>query len=489
MSLPCTGRGCDDEPGRRGHASGGTAGSRWSSSPVDDAAPSAVRSLSILHLNTVGNAGGAGRAAVRLHHGLVRLGHDSRILAGHPVGLAPGIRHLDGVAPASHTRVDSALSRIGGVLDQALGVGRWSYPASWRLFETDLFQQADVVHLHNLHGGYFNVGALEHLAHYKPLVWTLHDMWALTGHCAYAYDCERWRDGCHSCPLLRGRGRQLVEPAPTLLDRTRLHWDRKRRIYRTTPLHVVAPSLWLEGLVRTSILSPAQSIRHIPYGLDLNRYRPVDKLQARRSLHLPTGVSIVFFSADDVQNRRKGYAYLLQALRQVRAPEEVCLLVSGKRPPAADQLDPIRVHVLGHLEDEEQQRLAISAADVCVSPTLADNLPMVLLESLACGVPSVAFDVGGVGEIVRHMETGYLARCRDVDDLVRGLDVLLHDVALRRRISHRARQVAEAEYSSELSARRYVSLYEHAVESHQEHARRAPGPGRPWSRSRSSRRR
>src|SRR5687768_6423356 len=149
-------------------------------SPVDAAAPSAVRSLNVLHLNTVGNAGGAGRAAVRLHHGLVRLGHDSRILAGHPVGLASGIQHLDGVAPGSHTHLDSALSRIGGALDQALGIDRWSYPASWRLFETDQFQQADVVHLHNLHGGYFNVGALEHLAHYKPLVWTLHDMWALT---------------------------------------------------------------------------------------------------------------------------------------------------------------------------------------------------------------------------------------------------------------------------------------------------------------------
>jgi glycosyltransferase involved in cell wall biosynthesis len=435
--------------------------------------PSASRPLRVLHLSTVGNAGGAGRASFRLHQSLLRLGHDSRILTGRPVGLAPGIEHLGAVPPKLNSRLNEMMTRIGGVLDQLPVLDRWAWRDSWRIAELDAFRRADVVNLHNLHGGYFNIRALEYLAQYKPLVWTLHDMWALTGHCAYSYDCGRWQEGCHTCPLLRGEGRRLVEPAPTLLDRTRSTWNTKRRIYRAARLHVIAPSLWLEGLVRRSILASAVSVQHIPYGIDLERFRPIDQAAARRDLNLPTDARIVFFSSDNVQNQRKGRQYLFQALRQIRRPDATWLLMTGKGPTVSDGLHQVHVRSLGYLEDELSQRRAISAADVCVSPTLADNAPLLLVESLACGVPIVAFDVDGVGEIVRHLETGYLARRRDLDDLARGIDLLLDDDALRRRLIQRCRQVAEAEYSSEASARRYSRLYEQAVHAHQMGACRA----------------
>jgi glycosyltransferase involved in cell wall biosynthesis len=123
------------------------------------------------------------------------------------------------------------------------------------------------------------------------------------------------------------------------------------------------------------------------------------------------------------------------------------------------------VRQLGFVRDERLQQLAFSAADILVAPSLADNLPLVLIEALACGTPIVAFEAGGVPEVVRHMETGYLARYKDADDLSHGIQVLLQDERLRSRMGQRGRAIAEAEHSLEVQGRRYVNIYEEVLKS------------------------
>lgn len=415
--------------------------------------------MKILHINIWDRVGGGARAMYRLHDGLRRLGHQSELLVGRQTISEPAVSCISQDVRPLQTFGDRALERIGAPLARYFGVDDWSYRSSWLLAETSAFRRADVLNLHCLHGNYFNFRALPALAKLKPTVWTLHDMWPLTGHCAFSYDCERWRTGCHTCPLLNGHGRSIVEPSPVLLDRTRSIWEAKRRVYQRTPLHIVTPSRWLYDLVRQSILAGSASVRQISYGIDLDVFRPLDQSTARRALDLPVDEPVIFFSAVNVMNARKGFSFLLEALDRLSNDTRGWLLTAGGHADLGQSSKQFQVRQLDFLGDDRLQRLAFAAADLFVFPTLADNQPLVVMEALACGTPVVTFNVGGVTEMVDHLETGYLARYKDADDLAHGVQLLLTDDALRARMRRRCREVAEAEYPLELQARRYLELY------------------------------
>jgi glycosyltransferase involved in cell wall biosynthesis len=177
---------------------------------------------------------------------------------------------------------------------------------------------------------------------------------------------------------------------------------------------------------------------------------------------------VIFFSAAPTSNSvyyRKGLSYLLQALEKLPALESIWLLTSGSSAELDQDARRFHVRQLGVVNEERVQQLAFAAADVFVGPSLADNLPLALIEALACGTPIVAFEAGGVPDLVRHMETGYLARYRDTDDLAHGIQILLQDESLRRRMGRCGRAIAESEYSLEVLAGRYLNIYEEVLES------------------------
>jgi glycosyltransferase involved in cell wall biosynthesis len=277
-------------------------------------------------------------------------------------------------------------------------------------------------------------------------------MWALTGHVAYSYDCERWRDGCGSCPY-------LAEYPALSRDTTAALWRWKDVVYRRSRLTIVAPSRWIERLARESPLTSRFPVRRIPNGIDLARFRPVEREKARARLGLPTDGPVVLFSAPDVSDRRKGGGVLNEALEHLH-DEHFQLLVAGANETPAF---PRSFLPLAHLVDEEEIALSYAAADLFVLPTLAENLPNAALESVASGTPCVSFDVGGVPDVVRHLETGYLAPLGDAKALAEGVRRLLHDDELRARLSRRCREVAEQDFGSELEASRFAELYQELV--------------------------
>jgi len=423
--------------------------------------------MNILQINTHDTIGGAARAMYRLHQGFEHRGHTARVLVRTRTGADP---HVQTIAEAVGSR--GHLQRLGRAIriqaDAWLGMPS-VHRSTRRILQTDQFRQAHVVNLHNLHGRYFNYHLLPAFSAQKPLVWTLHDMWALTGHCAYAYDCARWKTGCFACPLLHGPGRHSVEPSPTILDRSHSIWQTKRKLYGQARVHVVTPSRWLRDLVQDSILADAPSIRHIPNGVDLATFAPFDQRLARQALGLPADARVVLFVAEKVAAKRKGVAYLLDALDRLPDTTSIVLLTIGGGDVRTGPLRRFQIRRVGRLYDERLQSLIYSAADLFVFPSLADNQPLVLIEALACGTPIVAFDIGGVPEMVRHMGTGYLARYQDVDDLARGIHTVLTDDSLRAQLQRKCRALAEQEYSLDLQVERYVTLYEQAIEEH--HAR------------------
>jgi len=299
-----------------------------------------------------------------------------------------------------------------------------------------------------VHGSYFSHSALPVLSRRRPLVWRLSDMWALTGHVAYSYDCERWRHGCGSCPYL-GEYPRLRRDTTAALFR----W--KDAVYRRSRITVVAPSRWLEEIARESPLLGRFPVRRIANGLDLEKFRPHPRDDARRALGLDPERPVVLFSSLERNDRRKGGDVLAGALSSL-ADLDFQLAVLG---PEASGLGR-EVAALGTMRDDERLALAYAAADVFVLPALAENLPNVAVESIASGTPVVASAVGGIPDAVRDGETGLLVPPGHAPALAGAMRALLADDELRERLARQARAVAEAEFAAEREAGEFAALYE-----------------------------
>lgn len=417
----------------------------------------------VVHISTTDGTGGAARAARRVHDGLTLEGWESWIASGiAPIGGERVTTLAKATAP--HTpKLLNSLEPFAPYVRGAFGE-RWMPVPSSRTFpKTDLFRRAAVVNTHNLHGGYFDYTALARWGAAVPIVATLHDMWSFTGHCAYSFGCDRWVDGCHHCPMWREK-KPLDEIPRTPYDNSRGEWRRKRRTYERTPVTAVAPTRWLADMAERSILRP-DAVHHIPYPLDTAAYTAMDRGAARELLGLPDDRPVALFGAAQLHNERKGMRLLTEAVERARLQlPELELLAMGPTGGMAGELGG--AHAVGEVTGAALQRAVYSASDVLVLPSLADNQPLSMLESMSCSRPVVAFDTGGIPETVRHMETGWIAPAGDAEALATGLVTLLSDDDLRGRMGAASRELIERENDLRGQARRYGEVYEAAIERH-----------------------
>lgn len=410
----------------------------------------------VVHISTADNSGGAARAAFRIHTGLLKLGWDSKMLTGFKV--EAGREDID-CLPRQDGLPRRAFKRLVNKLEQVAGLEYLLLPWKRQFLEHPFVQDAEVVHLHNVHGGFFSHTILPDLSRQKKLVWSIHDLWPLTGHCYYPdmYECRRWKTGCGQCPGLR-----QDDHYPLSLDITKYLWNTKRKIYSRSKITLVAQSKWTLEQIRSSPLLGSFDVHVIPYGLDADVFRPINKETARDLLGLPQGVKILLFTAVGLSSERKGWTYLRKALLRLRMEtnERVVFLTVGGSA-IRDQMETgIEIIHLGQVNNDRLLTLVYNAADLYVGASLVETFGQVFLEAMACGVPVVTFNTSGVRDVVRHMETGYLAGYKDATDLARGIDLLLTDGALRERLGRHGREVVEAEYSMDLQARRFEKLYQ-----------------------------
>ena len=414
----------------------------------------AVGPLAVLHVNhTDTGHGGAAAAGVRLHRSLLEIGVDSRMAVGTKVStdaLVEEIPHW----PTAQRQVRRIGWRAG--LNEIEGVGAFG------LVQRASFRAADVLHIHALQGGWFSYPALPWLTRRKPAVLTLHDMWPFTGHCSFSMGCERWRTGCGSCPH--------PEACPAIhRDATHVEWRMKRALWARSDIVAVTPSRWLAGLVGQSILQDTE-IRVIPYGLDLEVFAPRARDTSRARLGLPRDPVVILYAAASVADPRKGADLVPRSLGAV-APElrTSCVVVlMGDRGPAT--AEPLRalgytVFDLGYVPDDDIKAAAYSSADLLIFPTRADNSPLVVLESLACGTPVVTCDVGGLAETVRNGETGFVVAPEDVAALTAAVTRLIDDADLRVGLRPRCRAHVAARHDRRAVAQSHLALYEEALEA------------------------
>ncbi|MEC4816731.1 MAG: glycosyltransferase family 4 protein [Scytonema sp. PMC 1069.18] len=405
--------------------------------------------MHILHINQSDVSGGAAIAGYRLHQGLLAQGANSRLFVGTKK------INSDRVATIARKTFQAKILRR---FSHPLGLNYLHFIGAFDIPKHPFYKEADILNFHNLHSGTFNYLAIPSLAENKPAVFTLHDMWSFTGHCAYSYDCDRWKTGCGQCPY--------PESYPKIVrDSTRLEWRLKNWVYSRANLTIVTPSKWLTEQAQLSMFSPLP-IHHIPYGIDTEAYQPLDPEQCRSLLGIPVGKKVLMFGADSLQDSRKGGDILLKGLQKLppSLKAETVLLTLGHGGETISEAVGITSVNLGYVSSDRLKSIAYSASDLFIFPTRADNLPLVLQESMACGTPMVSFKIGGVPDLVRPGVTGYLATPENADDFCHGIVELLEDEKLRHRMSQNCRAIALAEYTLELQAQRYIQLYGQILE-------------------------
>jgi len=410
--------------------------------------------MKILNINTSDIKGGAAKVAFRILEGIREQGVSAEMMVQQKSS-----DHY--FVHGAGSNIHRALNRLRIPLDnlpKLLHHGRQdtTFHLQW-LPEKHIRKiqkiNPDIVHLHWICRGFIKPETLSRLN--KPIVWTLHDMWPFTGGCHYAKGCRGYEKQCGLCPQL-GSKREL--------DLSSWVHNRKSNAWRDVDLTIVAPSDWLAGCARKSSLFKNTDIRVIPNGIDLSVYKSHDKKYARQLLGLSENAHLILFGAvNSANDKRKGFHLLLKALSQLACNtyvKPVELVVFGASTPENPPQFKFKTRYTGSLYDDLSLSLLYSACDVFVAPSLEDNLPNTIMESMACGTPCAAFNIGGIPDMMTHKKNGYLARPYDIDDLAKGIHWIISDRPRWESLSFEAKNKVRKEYDLSLIAKRYINIYE-----------------------------
>lgn len=356
--------------------------------------------MKVLQINSVCGHGSTGRIAADLSRYLTQSGDDCLIAYGR-----------------GHVPDDVKSIRIGTDFDVNLhGVcsrltdkhGFYSKRATQRFIRSAREYDPDIIHLHNLHGYYLHLPTLfEWLRECgKPVVWTLHDCWAFTGHCAYFdyVECDRWKTGCHNCP------QKNAYPSSLLLDQSRSNFEQKKRLFTSVPnMRIVTPSNWLKNLAQQSFLKNYHIVT-VHNGIDLNQFQPTES-NFREKNHLTN--KTILLSVANVWEPRKGFDHLVELSRRLNLSFQIIMV--GLTEQQCGSL-PANIFGITHTDNLNELAGLYSTADIFVNPTLEDNFPTTNLEAIACGTPVITFDSGGCRETVSD-GFGYVVPKGDLKEL------------------------------------------------------------------------
>jgi len=315
-------------------------------------------------------------------------------------------------------------------------------------------KEADIIHLHWINQAFISVNQLGKLFQSgKKVIWTMHDMWPFTGGCHYSGECTNYHNECGNCPFLRTNSHK---------DLSYKVFKKKEKIYKEAPrITFVSPSIWLAEKARKSSLLSKFDIHVIPNPIDTEVFKPGIKSDVRKSLRLPEDDFLLLAGSANIKEKRKGFTYLVEAMENMkeRNPgifKNIGLITFGKHSDVENL--PVRVYPMAFLKNEKALVEIYQAADLFILPSLEDNLPNLVIESLACGTPVVAFNIGGMPEILDHKETGYLGKPKNVDDIIEGINwIRLHPDLDE--LKAKCRKKILDRYSPEIVLEKYLTLY------------------------------
>jgi glycosyltransferase involved in cell wall biosynthesis len=421
--------------------------------------------VKIIHLNTYAGNGGAGRACMRLNKALKAKGLDSELAVNFLFKDNPEVQNL---SKGFFSKWFAALGIILERITAKLFTKNVPIPFSFPVWGKDisglkLVRSADIIHLHWINHAFLRPQDLAKLsALNKPIVWTFHDSNAFTGGCHVRYDCDHFLKECGNCPILKYQGSD---------DSSHRIWKKKENAYSKLDFTIIAPSRWMADSVKKSSILGSVNVVNIPNTLDTGVFKPTVKSEAREILGLDPGKFILMSGfMPSRKDLHKGTAYLIEAIelfiRDHRvSADSVELLVFGNRNEKNVPKFPIHTTFLGTISDDEKLALCYSAADVFLAPSLEDNLPNTVMESLSCGTPLAAFTTGGIPDMVKHKYNGYLAEYRSSADLAAGI-AWIYNYPDKAELNFNARQTVEEYFSEHTVAGQHIELYKSLLNNH-----------------------
>lgn len=421
--------------------------------------------MKIIHLNTYAGNGGAGRACLRLHQALVDQGIDSRVCINFSLSSDDTVYNFSGKF------FQKWITAFGIVLERLIEkyfTKPLRIPFSFPIWGCDisahpLLKQSDIIHIHWINHAFLRPRDLAKLAKLnKPIIWTMHDSNTFTGGCHVRYRCEHYQQECGNCPVLKNAH---------ATDWSHKIWQAKQKAYDKLPFHIISPSNWMANAVKKSKLLSNHPITVIPNTLNIQTFKPTAKQVARQILRLDA-TKFVLMSGfmPSRKDLHKGTSYLVEAIelfvqQYATDAQEIELILFGNHNRQDIPDFKVKTTFLGIVSDDNKLALCYSAADVFLAPSLDDNLPNTVMESLSCGTPVVAFTTGGIPDMVSHQQNGYLATYKSSPSLAEGIN-WVYKHPQRETVNTQARQTVEKYFSPETIANKHISLYQTVINNH-----------------------
>ena len=324
------------------------------------------------------------------------------------------------------------------------------------------FKEADIVHLSWINQGMLSLKSIKKILESgKPVVWTMHDLWMATGICHYTRGCSNNSTQCGNCVLLPGSGSNK--------DLSNKVFMRKNSLLKQGHIHFVACSKWLQGEALKSSLFVGQDITSVPNPIDAHLFHPSDKREARLRLNLPLDKKIILFVSQKVTDERKGAKYFVEAINKLtdahpEMKQTTVIAILGGHSEDITSLLSLPSYPLGYINQAKRIVDVYNSANAFVLPSLEDNLPNTIMEAMACGVPCIGFNVGGIPEEISHKSNGYVAEYKNADDLANGIYWVLEEADYEA-LSHDAVRKVNQCYSQRAVAARYIEIYEKALKN------------------------
>ena len=407
--------------------------------------------MKILIVNTSDIEGGAARATYRLHQTLLNSGVDSKMLVQSKSS-------DDYTVLATTTKIQKAINKLRPTFD-SLPI-RFYKNRTKTLFSSSFLPfsnivdkineiNPDIVHLHWISGGMIKI---EEIAHIKAhIIWSLHDMWAFTGGCHYDEECKGYEKECGNCKVL-GSNKQN--------DLSKKIFQRKQKTFTNKKdITIVGLSKWLNECSKTSSLLKEKNHINLPNPIDTDSFKPFDKNLSKELWNLPKDKKLVLFGAmGATSDPRKGFKELSMAIQKLDKNLNIEFVVFGSSKPQNAPDLGFKTHYLGSLHDDVSLVTLYSAVDVMIVPSLQENLSNAIMESLSCGTPVVAFDIGGNSDMCEHKVNGYLAKPFESEDLACGIEWVLTSSNYDE-LCVNAREKVMREFDSKIVAKKYIELY------------------------------
>ncbi|MCQ2250559.1 MAG: glycosyltransferase [Bacteroidales bacterium] len=417
--------------------------------------------MKVLLVSTSDKIGGAAIACTRIFAALRKSGVDARMLVRDKISSDPDIHSVNtGVMRRTYNFLAFCMERLRLLFHLGfrkknlfqVSLDNWG---TWRLHDNPLVLEADVINFHWTSQAMLSLGQLQKLIDMgKKVIFTMHDMHHFTGICHYAGSCTRFQQQCGNCQYING--------GKNANDLSRRWLRKKLSMPIRQNITYVACSRWLADTAKTSSLMQGADVVDIPNPIDTVAFCRMDRGEARARFGV-SAQKVILFGAVNIADSRKGFRYLQMALQHISAQNPDCvddieLLIFGKCDEAALDGLPFPHIMAGYLSSLSDLRAVYSAADVYVTPSLEDNLPNTVMEAMACGTPCVSFDIGGLPQLIDHLDNGYVAKYKDHEDLADGIMHIIGSLR-HQEMMDSARRKVEDNFSEAVVAARYLDAY------------------------------